>query len=310
MVSSAFMQQLRGEEQPGSGAVAPPWHPDADAWPPLAPAAAPSRPAPPAAAPLEARKLTPEERRRVAFETRVAALGFTLHTLVQLQHMACPWHERWQRLVSIPYTAAQVAYPLLASGRTYLDYHDAFHWTFKMGFFTFPLLRRARGVQRVLDAVPSPGLSGFIIDLVKMAWGSRLVAVLCSGVGTPLSSVGAQLAIQAFCVAMVRGNESLCASALLGHPTTVARLRAFTAISFDALMPAFGMGALVAGRECAFVFTLLHLLLGVVAPTLPLILATPTVKGLDRRGRAGAVWLGLCAVWATAALITLWTDAL
>lgn len=90
-------------------------------------------------------KLTPEERRRIDFETRVAFLGFMLHTMVQMMHIDCPWHERWQRIVSIPYTFAQVAFPLSVSGQNYLQYHDHFHWVFKVGFFMFPLLRRARG---------------------------------------------------------------------------------------------------------------------------------------------------------------------
>ena len=143
-----------------------------------------------------------------------------------------------------------------------------------------------------------------------MMWGSRLFAVIFSGMGTPLYSVGLQLAIQAVSVALVRGNDSLCSAPLLRHPLNAERLRLFTSLSFDALMPAFGLGGLVAGHECAFVFTLLHLLFGIVAPALPLILATPTVKSLDRRGRVGALWLGLCAVWAAAAAITLWGNAM
>lgn len=143
-----------------------------------------------------------------------------------------------------------------------------------------------------------------------MMWGSRLFAVLCSGIGTPLSSVGAQLVIQALSVALVRGNDSLCSATLLQHPITIERLRLFTSLSFEALMPAFGLGALVAGNECSFMFTLLHLVFGVVAPALPLIFATKTFKSLDRRGRVGAIWLGLCALWATAAAITLWTEAM
>ena len=41
----------------------------------------------------------------------------------------------------------------------------------KLAFFSFPLLRQARGIQKALEATAMPGPFGFLVDIIKMAWG-------------------------------------------------------------------------------------------------------------------------------------------
>ena len=41
-------------------------------------------------------------------------------------------------------------------------------------FFAFPLLRKARGIQKVLDDAPQPGARGLIKDVLKLTWGEHL----------------------------------------------------------------------------------------------------------------------------------------
>jgi hypothetical protein len=38
-------------------------------------------------------------------------------------------------------------------------------------FFLFPLLRKPRGIQRVLETKATESLPGFILDVLKMGWG-------------------------------------------------------------------------------------------------------------------------------------------
>ena len=114
--------------------------------------------------------LTPAQKRNIAFERNVAFSGFMLHFMVQIAHISCPWHERWQRILSVLITTSIFLFPTFCP-ETYLRYRNIFLFTFRIAFFSFPLLRKPRGIQRVLNAPASPGLMGCIIDLVKMAWG-------------------------------------------------------------------------------------------------------------------------------------------
>lgn len=227
-----------------------------------------------------------------------------LHTVVQFMHISCPWHERWQRLLSIPVSSVMWALPLTAPN-FYLRHRTFILVTFKIIFFAFPLLRKARGIQRVLDAPATPGAGGFLIDIIKMGWGSRLLAVISSGLGQPLPLMW-QLIVQIYSVAMIRGNASLCSSRLMSDPLTVKRVRAFSMLSSEALLPSFSMGKLVsAGSECSFMFTLLHIIFGVLAPTLPSI---KELGWLDRRysGRLAVWWIGMSVTWAAAVMVTLY----
>jgi hypothetical protein len=248
--------------------------------------------------------LSEDQKRRVDFEIKVALGGFMLHLAVQIMHISCPWHERWQRLLSIPVASIMWALPLTAP-EFYTRHRTAFLIIFKVIFFAFPLLRKARGIQRVLDAPATPGVGGFLIDIIKMGWGSRLLAVISSGLGQPLPFVW-QLIVQSYSVAMIRGNASLCSSRLMSDPLTVKRVRAFSMLSSEALLPSFCMGKLVsAGSECSFMFTLLHIIFGVLAPTLPSIKES---GWLDSRysGRLAVWWIGMSVTWAVAIMATLY----
>jgi len=246
--------------------------------------------------------LTENQRRRVEFEVKVALWGFTFHTATQLMHISCPWHERWQRLLSIPVCSFVWALPLTAP-HFYLRHRTFFLVIFKMIFFSFPLLRKARGIQRVLDAPATPGVWGFLIDIIKMGWGSRLLAVVLSGLGQPLPLVW-QLIAQVYSVAMILGNGSLCSSRLMSDPLTVKRVRAFSMISLEAFLPSFCMGKLVsAGSECSFIFTLLHIIFGVLAPTLPSIKEREWLN-MRYSGRLAVWWCGMSVTWAAAVMAT------
>lgn len=45
-------------------------------------------------------------------------------------------------------------------------------------FFAFPLLRKARGIQKVLDDAPQPGARGLVKDVLKLMWGECDDAVM------------------------------------------------------------------------------------------------------------------------------------
>ena len=108
---------------------------------------------------------------------------------------------------------------------------------------------------------------------------------------------------------MVRGNDSLCASQLMTDPLTVRRVRFFSVLSTEALLPGFAMSSIVAiGKDCSFIFTLLHLLFSVAAPTLPLVLRHRKFRRLDARGKLVLSWVGLALCWATAIVITLYLN--
>lgn len=75
-------------------------------------------------------------------------------------------------------------------------------------FFAFPLLRKPRGIQKVLDDDPQPGLLGLLRDMLKVAWGSRHVAAFMAVILNPLQMLPLvpHLALQFYTVAMVRGR--------------------------------------------------------------------------------------------------------
>ena len=114
--------------------------------------------------------LRTHDAQRVAFDIKMSLGGFLLHTLVQIAHISCPWHERWQRLLSIPVSALQCLIPALAPG-FYMKHRDMSLIMTKLAFFSFPLLRQARGIQKALEATAMPGPFGFLVDIIKMAWG-------------------------------------------------------------------------------------------------------------------------------------------
>lgn len=102
-------------------------------------------------------------------------LGFFLHLATQLVSLrtwsSLPASELAQRLASIAYSAALPLLPTLMP-LAYLRHRQPIKLAWRIGFFSFPLLRQARGIQRVLEAAPSPGAAGALLDLAKTAWGA------------------------------------------------------------------------------------------------------------------------------------------
>ena len=45
-------------------------------------------------------------------------------------------------------------------------------------FFAFPLLRKARGIQKVLDDAPQPGARGLVKDILKLTWGAMITRMV------------------------------------------------------------------------------------------------------------------------------------
>lgn len=228
-----------------------------------------------------------------------------LHFLVQIAHIACPPHEQIQRILSLPVTALVFVFPALAP-ELYLRHRNPFLLWFKVTFFSFPLLRKPKGIQRVLNAAATPGLRGFIVDLVKMAWGSRLFAAVSVGLGLPTSLIP-QILGQVYAIAMIRGNASLCSTQLITDPLTITRLRVFINLTSQMLLPVSNIQELLPpGTECSFIFTLLHLLFGIVVPSIPVILSKGTLCGPARQGPSKGViwWIGLSITWAVAVLFT------
>ena len=123
---------------------------------------------PPPAATAAASALRPD----LTFETRFALLGVALHSIIQLRELSTSvGSELWQRLGSLLIFSllyvAQRFYPAL-----YVRRRDTIVSVVKVGFFSFPLLRRPRGhVQKVLDWPATPGLRGVVVDLLRVTWG-------------------------------------------------------------------------------------------------------------------------------------------
>ena len=84
--------------------------------------------------------------------------------------LPCSWHTscRQQAPPSIPCklmwapSACKLPQPLCCPGPSAAC---------RFVFFAFPLLRKARGIQKVLDDAPQPGARGLVKDMLKLAWG-------------------------------------------------------------------------------------------------------------------------------------------
>lgn len=139
--------------------------------------------------------------------------------------------------------------------------------------------------------------------------GSRLFAACTSGILFPMS-FWMQLISQSYVVYMTRGNDSLCSAELMTDPLTIERLRIFISLTSQVLLPTATMEPLLpAGSECSFIFTLLHLLFGVVWPSLSSLLLAFRSNSSDRQrpSRILIWWVGLIVTWAMAVLITSYT---
>lgn len=150
-----------------------------------------------------------------------------------------------------------------------------------------------------------PGLDGFVLDLIKMAWGSRLFTATLSGLGLPLPLI-AHVAVQCFAIAMIRSNASLCLTQLMNDPLTTHRLRVFIYLFSGMLLPTSNVGHLLPdGSECMFIYNLLHFYFGITVPTIPLLLQTRMIADSKYTTHRFIVWwIGLIVTWAVAVLVT------
>jgi hypothetical protein len=255
------------------------------------PAATPPRFAPPPPAATAASP--PVNRSGLDFEARFALLGALLHSATQLLHMrGAPPAELPQRLLSIPVAFAPFLWPLLAPA--HFDRHRTPIMVLLRATFycAFPLLRRPTGIQRVLEAPPTSGASGAALDLIKAAWGTRLFAILMTGLIMPLP-VLPHAALQLLAVALVRSNPTACASRLLAAPLSRSRQRAWASTACTLLLQPFG-GAVDAalaaaeGADCDALLTALHLLVGVALPLVLLTHVNPGLLGGRPPGRGDA----------------------
>ena len=89
-----------------------------------------------------------EAARQCAFERRVISVGMLLHCATQVMSLhswsTLPQAEVAQRLGSIAFSASLWLLPTLAPA-FYVRWRHAILLAFRIGFFSFPLLRQARG---------------------------------------------------------------------------------------------------------------------------------------------------------------------
>ncbi|KAL4430336.1 hypothetical protein ABPG77_002142 [Micractinium sp. CCAP 211/92] len=230
----------------------------------------------------------------VRFDRHLALCSFTLLTATQCMSLLAwatlPGWERLQRVLSICFAASIYIFPT-AAPLVYLRWRPWALAAYRVAFFAFPLLRRARSIQGVLDAEPQPGLHGALKDLLKVIWGTRLVAVFMSSLMTPLPLMPLMphLLLQACSVAMVRANGSLCATPLLSHPATAARISSFHQAMYLASMLLPGSvgqsisPALRASQQCQQCEAFLSFLLIAAGLLLPVVvlLATEPLHSLN-----------------------------
>lgn len=249
--------------------------------------------------------LTAAQRRQVLFERNVMFFGCVLHVATQVSHLRCPWSERWQRLLSIPVSAVPTGTAAVAPA-FYVRHREIILVAFKLIYWSFPLLRKPAGIQRVLDAPATPGPLGFPLDVLKMLWGTRMFAQVYASLSMP-QALAPYFVCQVFSATMLRLNRSLCGTRLLQDPLTRRRLRLFNYLSAQALLPPGSMrwGGEApdadAGAQCSFFLTLLVVLVGVVLPTVALGLSR---SGLNHKSRAVVWFLGLQLSWAVALAVT------
>jgi hypothetical protein len=194
--------------------------------------------------------------------------GFLLHLFTQISHLSCPWNERWQRLLSLPVSGLPFMWSALHP-TSYLTYREPLLTSVKLVWFAFPLLRKARGIQRVLDQDATPGFFGFGLDVLKIMWGTRLFAHIWMSF-TMIQSLPLYALGQVYGAVMLRMNDSLCHTRVLQDPLTRRRLSVFNMLSTDVLLP-HSSAALMSGwvgkdGDCAFFLTVLVATLGVSLP--------------------------------------------
>lgn len=108
----------------------------------------------PAAADTAATAPQAEARRRLAFERRLISVGLCLHCATQMVALlgwsSLSTSERFQRCLSVVFSATLPLLTWLAPAM-YLRRRTAILFTWRVGFFSFPLLRQARGESAVMN---------------------------------------------------------------------------------------------------------------------------------------------------------------
>lgn len=134
------------------------------------------------------------------------------------------------------------------------------------------------------------------------------MAVYVFGLALPQVSPLSQALVQLYCTACVRANPTLCASQLMQDRLMLGRLRNFVLLSAVAVPPAAAVGTTVPfGAECSFAYTLVSLIVGVLVPTLPMVIRNSRrrhVEDLEDRYHLGTWWVAISATWVAAAVVT------
>ncbi|PRW58844.1 MAD2L1-binding isoform X2 [Chlorella sorokiniana] len=181
----------------------------------------------------------------------------------------------------------------------YMRHRTVYLLSSRISFFAWPLLRKPRGIQHVLESAAAAGVRGALRDIFKVVWGGRLVAVMLLSSITPLSilPLSAHLLLQLYAVLMVRGNSSLCAAPLLRDPLTRARISRFhSAMGLLAYMLPGGIGFALRARlgdsmdstmECEAFLTCLSVVLALLLPAYMAVKTEPA-SSLQRREAAQA----------------------
>ena len=247
--------------------------------------------------------VTVEQQRAVLFEVRVGLLGLFLHITTQISHIHCPWPEKFQRILSIVVLSSIIFIPL-RSPSIYLKHKEALFLVWKIAFYSFPLLRQAKGIQRALDVAATPGGVGMFLDLLKVTWGVRFFALLWITLTMRQSLVLFAIG-QIYGVVMLRSNTTLCRTRILTDPLSQARMRAFNMLSTNFFLPPgplrFSWWS-YEGGDCSFFLTIYMLGVGVVLPVTLMALGQQKYGSL----RKFAVWY-MCAqlTWAVSIVFTI-----
>lgn len=251
---------------------------------------------------------TSRELHRAAFESRIFLMGFLLHVFTQIHYLSCPWNERWQRLLSIPVSGAPLVFAALYP-HTYVMYREAIMVVFKLIWYAFPLLRKAKGIQQVMEAPATAGSFGIFFDLLKIIWGTRMFAMAWMTVSIPHATIP-YFITQVYSAYMLRSNDSLCKTQLMQDSLTQQRLSLFNVLTTTALLPNgsyYTAWLHREGADCSFFLTIMLVSLGVWLPITSVVLARRTKKP-TRRDQLIAWIVTAQLTWAFALALTAYVN--